>query len=314
MRLWLLFSSLQVPGRDGRAENNTLVPYWAEAMMSAKLNSLLVRFMAALARAVLGRDRFVRVAGYMLDAARFDNFPNEIEADGELLLQEQAVRMAPPGGFTVFDVGANVGKWSAYLLDAADRAGRRDVELHAFEPCSGTFEQLSARLKGHPLADRVRLTRCAMSDKSGSAIMNVMADGEGKNSLQEVDGRRLARREEVPLRTVDEYCRQNGITQLSLMKIDTEGHDFLVLEGASGLLARKAISLAQFEYTIWWMYSRKHLKDVFDLVIPHGYKVGKLTPRGIRFFNKWDLELENFRDSNFLVCREDVVSRMPTAW
>ena len=42
---------------------------------------------------------------------------------------------------------------------------------------------------------------------------------------------------------------------------------------------------------------------MFELVQPIGYKLGKVTPKGIEFYEAWDPELETYREGNYVACR-----------
>jgi hypothetical protein len=87
------------------------------------------------------------------------------------------------------------------------------------------------------------------------------------------------------------------------------------MRGASEMLRRHAIGLLQFEYNHQWILSRTYLRDVFTLLVPFGYHVGKITPKGIEFYEDWNTELETFRQGNYLACLGPWVARVPQiAW
>lgn len=68
------------------------------------------------------------------------------------------------------------------------------------------------------------------------------------------------------------------------------------------MLREQRIDVVQFEYNNMWITARCFLKDAMDLLQDCGYEVGKVTPRGIEFYEGWHWELETFRLSNFLAC------------
>jgi hypothetical protein len=65
-------------------------------------------------------------------------------------------------------------------------------------------------------------------------------------------------------------------------KIDTEGAEVEVLRA---LLTRIAEDqpIVQFEYGKTWLPSRSQLKDVYDMLGPLGYSIGRLHPKWVRF-------------------------------
>jgi FkbM family methyltransferase len=257
-----------------------------------------------------GRGQVVRAARFVLRRAYLD-VPNDMRTNGEALLQRWLVDLSSPGqGICVVDVGANVGRWSASMLEAASKAGRLDdLDLHAFEPSSYTFARLSRAIGDRP----VTLSQAALCERSGSAILHVIAPGAGINSLHEQsETREESAAEMVATSTLDEYARSARLSSIELLKIDTEGSDLAVLHGARGLLGQRRIAIAQFEYNYRWVHSRSYLRDAFSLLVPLGYRIGKLTPRGIEFYPRWDPDLETFVEGNYVACEQRIAMRLPS--
>ncbi len=157
------------------------------------------------------------------------------------------------------------------------------------------------------LGDRAQVHALALSSEPGRAELQIVKQGAGVNSLVPFDGDRKAiTTETVDVETVDRFCQKHGVAAITLLKVDAEGLDLSVLRGAREMLVRGDIGIAQFEYNWRWVASRTYLKDVFDLVagIP-SMSLGKLTPLGIEFYDKWHHELETFRESNYVLVRDD---------
>ena len=263
-----------------------------------------------LACRTVGRRNVVRAARFVLHHARLD-IPNDLRSNGESALQRWMVELSPPGRrIHVADVGANVGHWSSAMLSAARQTGRLgDLDLHAFEPSWHTFALLSNALDGQP----VSLHRVALCERSGSAALYVMAQGAGINSLhappKQLTG---VTTEEVQTTTLDEYAAHAELNHLTLVKIDTEGHDLAVLRGAQKLFTEQRISAVQFEYNHRWIAARSFLRDAFELLVPFGYGLGKLTPHGVEFYPEWDPDLETFVEGNYVACVPAVGTRIPS--
>jgi hypothetical protein len=117
--------------------------------------------------------------------------------------------------------------------------------------------------------------------------------------------------EEVATITLDSYAEQSGVARFALVKIDAEGHDLAVLRGARDLLADHRIAVAQFEYNHRWVLARFFLRDAFEFLLGLGYRVGKLTPRGVEFYPGWDADLETFVEGNYLACDPKVAAELP---
>jgi FkbM family methyltransferase len=261
----------------------------------------------------VGRRQVVRAARFVLRRASLD-VRNDMRTNGEELLQQWLLDLFPRGRrMHVLDVGANVGQWSTSMLAAARLAGREeDLDLHAFEPSSYTFARLSEALGAH----RVSLQQSALSERSGSSTLHVMAPGAGTNSLHALPARQTnISTEDVATTTLDEYAGGAGLDDIALVKIDTEGHDLAVLRGAERLLAEQRICVVQFEYNWRWVGGRSYLYDAFNLLDPAGYRLGKLTPRGVEFYPGWDADLETFIEGNYVAAIPRIAAQLPVvAW
>lgn len=128
-------------------------------------------------------------------------------------------------GDTVLDVGAHVGY---YTVLSAVLAGERGA-VWAFEPnpANARFLRRHAEING---LRQVRVTQAAVADANGTARFG-FGRGSGTGHLA-ADG-------EVEVRTVrlDDFCAEHGIAPAAV-KIDVEGAEGAVLEGARGVLAR----------------------------------------------------------------------------
>jgi len=146
---------------------------------------------------------------------------NEIEHTG-LVLQ------------CVLDVGANVGQSSSVYLNQFPRA-----QVHAFEPVSNNFKQLS--MLAH---SRLKVNRMAIGAEEGFAKI-YLSENAGMHSMIVAESKE--RFETVKLTTVQNYCKENEIDRIGLLKIDTEGSDLEVLQGAKNLLENSQIDFVQVE-------------------------------------------------------------------
>jgi FkbM family methyltransferase len=256
---------------------------------------------------VAGRRNVVRAARFALNCARID-FGFDMHLNGEFALQGWILDLLPGGGGVhVVDVGANVGEWSRPLLDLAESRGRLDeLDLHAFEPCAETFRQLTESI-GNSSAS---LQQVALSDHAGEVTLHISPGRSYLNSFHAMPGRHTAE-EAVTTTTLDAYAQRTHLSRIDLLKIDAEGHDLAVLKGASDLLRDRRIGTVLFEYNDSWIFARHYIQDVYDLLEPLGYQLGKLTPWGIEFYPRWNSGLETFREAMYVACRKDVAERLP---
>jgi FkbM family methyltransferase len=300
---------LGVKGRDYRPTKKG-IENWGKSMgRSVGIRERAARWITGL----LGRQATVRLGRFLLNAGRADGC-NAIDSDGELLIARQFLggvdRNAP---ICAMDVGANIGDYSAALLEFLLPEGtERPVRWIAFEPFPETAQTLKGRLR--PWLDRrvAQIEELALSDQSGVGQLLVLGANEGTNSLVAVaDGTdRLPHR--VLLETLDQFCQKQGIDQIDWLKIDAEGHDAAILAGADRMFSSRRIGAAQFEYNWRWVGDRKFLRDVFEMADRWGYRVGKVTYLGLELYDGWRPELETFVENNFLLIRPDLLPRVRT--
>ena len=122
------------------------------------------------------------------------------------------------------DVGANIG---AYSLVAAS-TGARCV---AFEPTSLAYRYLAENVALNKLQERIEPQQCAVGAEAGSIrltagmgeVNHVLEAGEMVESIQ------------VPMVSLDGFFA--GRTPPTLIKIDVEGFEAAVVDGAAGLIS-----------------------------------------------------------------------------
>jgi FkbM family methyltransferase len=130
-------------------------------------------------------------------------------------------------GSTVVDVGANVG---FFTLRFASWVGEQGHVI-AIEPDVHNFRTLAAKIDGAGLQRRVRLHQAAAAAAAGSLRLkrNELHPGDHRITL---GGEGIA----VPAVTVDDVVAAAGAKRVSLVKIDVQGAEMLVLAGAKRTL------------------------------------------------------------------------------
>jgi len=131
------------------------------------------------------------------------------------------------------DVGANIGYFTCLMGKLAGPSG----SVLAIEPEPQNFELLQRNLKLNNLTN-VTLHACALGASAGSAMLGLYkAANRGRHSLVDTQAKTQI---EVPVKTLDELVRTAGpnIKAWSLLKIDVEGYEGFVLDGARETLPR----------------------------------------------------------------------------
>jgi len=202
----------------------------------------------------------------------------------------------------IVDVGAHFGESAGEF-----RRVFSDARIVAAEPSPTAFALARERLTS---AD-VEMHQTALSDEAGSVELfdyEAKSAGSQHASIFE-DVFRLGKKDakwtpvSVVATTLDLLCAQSQIERVDFLKIDTEGCEFKVLKGATGLLARGAIDVIQFEFNEMNVFSRVFMADFFGLL--PGYALYRLLPSGLLPLNPhWQLGANFFAFQNIVAIRK----------
>jgi FkbM family methyltransferase len=86
--------------------------------------------------------------------------------------------------------------------------------------------------------------------------------------------------EEINLTTIDSFCVSNGIENIDFLKIDVEGHELNVLQGAKRMIENEKIRFIQFEFGGCNIDSRTFFQDFFYL-LNDKYKIYRVFRNGL---------------------------------
>lgn len=167
-------------------------------------------------------------------------------------------------GETAVDAGANIGVMTAAMAKAVGPSGR----VVAFEPSPKVFTRLTENCRQWDCQHaKVELHARALSSENGTATLYVPTLDVRNHGLASMLNRRLFSTEEVTVSTGRLDALFKG-EQLSLLKIDVEGHEEPLLRGAEGLLASHAIRDVIFEN-----FDHSYPNVAAQLLQSHGYSI-----------------------------------------
>ncbi|MGA1592886.1 MAG: FkbM family methyltransferase [Candidatus Nanopelagicales bacterium] len=190
----------------------------------------------------------------------------------ELELTRKIVQLAKQGGLFV-DVGANYGYFSC--LWAASNPENRVI---AFEASPRNAVPLRENIAKNHLEAQVDVYDIALGKEVGNLPFSFMSDeqtGWGGLSLKEE-----MNTINVPVVTLDQFWTELAYQPIDVLKIDTEGADTWVLEGASQLLRDKRIKHIFFEENEVRMSALDILSETAKkLLVSCGYKLRPIGER-----------------------------------
>ena len=178
----------------------------------------------------------------------------------------------------VLDVGANTGQFASEI-----RQGGYTGKIVSFEPLSKAHSELLSSSamdymwEAHP--------RCALGDHNGEIEINIAGNSFSSSILPMLESHRSAApesayegKERAPIKTLDAVAGQYlKDAQAPFLKIDTQGFEWLVLDGARDTLPQ--IKGILVELSLVPLYGGQHLwREVIDRLEAEGFTLWALTP------------------------------------
>lgn len=178
----------------------------------------------------------------------------------------------------VFDVGANTGQFGKMLRESGYR-GR----IVSFEPLSLAREQLLAESRNDSLWEVA--PQAAIGSEEGEIEIHIAGNSQSSSVLEMLDAHssaasesRYIGSERVPLQRLDSLVPSNlHQDSVSFLKIDTQGYEDRVLNGAEGILDR--IAGMQLELSLVPLYEGQRLfGDLIEQLQATGFELWAISP------------------------------------
>jgi FkbM family methyltransferase len=174
------------------------------------------------------------------DTVTYKNFTIQGIQDNELKKELFAdvykmKNVFPKEGDVVLDIGAFRGETAIVFADAVGKSGK----VYAFEPIKNSFEIMKQNILTNGLSATIEPVNmgCSSSPKTSSAVS--VESGAPWNFISDDDGSIP-----VQLTTIDDYVFSNNIEKVDFIKMDVEGFENDVLEGAEKVLQKFRPKLA----------------------------------------------------------------------
>ncbi len=208
-----------------------------QALLNRELEDMFQRVgLYGAATHLLGKPFFVT------SPEGFKNWLVALRLINEIILQEEyRARGRIKGDSIVIDAGANIGVFGTLAATIA-----RQGNVYAFEPTRATFDVLKENLKPYPNA--VAIQRALGNREGTTELLIESTSGEGNTLSESGMGGSYSCTEIVSVTTVDSFVREYDLPRVDFIKIDTEGFEGKILEGAAETIKQyhPALSLSAY--------------------------------------------------------------------
>jgi len=177
----------------------------------------------------------------------------------------------------ILDVGANTGGFAKMLRDFG-----YDGKIVSFEPCSKAREYLLKNSMVDPLWEIA--PRAAIGAENTEVEINIAANSSSSSVLDMMDSHisaaphsRYIDKETVPLKTLDDIAPQYFDSKSKVfLKIDTQGYESMVLDGAEGVM-ENVVGL-QLEMSFVSLYKGQVLYDeLIERLKAYGFNIWAIS-------------------------------------
>lgn len=228
---------------------------------------------------------------HALSARGYNNYRNNQESGESYFIKEILANANPK---LCIDVGANIGEYTKEILE------NTESRVIAFEPVPTTFEKLRKETESY--IDRITYENIGVGAINEELIIHFNSDASAHASFsEEVKQINYVTNEEkisVPVVTLDSYFRDNNITQVDFIKIDTEGFESEVFKGAERIFAELKPKFIQIEFN-WHQLFRNTSLHYFSQKL-QGYDMYQLIPNGWINRDPKDPLVNIYNYSNFI--------------
>jgi len=180
---------------------------------------------------------------------------------------------------TIFDVGAFTGETALIY----NKYFKNQCEIYSFEPYENSFLEL----KKHTSAfENIKPFNIALGNNDELAQLHVNnflatnsflpSDPDGVKAWG-VGLLETKTKVDVPMQTIDIFIREHKINQIDILKMDTQGSEYLVLEGAEKSMKAGKIKIIFAEIIVMPTYTgQMDLDEIFRMYKNYGFELYSL--------------------------------------
>ena len=187
-----------------------------------------------------------------------------------------------------FDVGANTGQSIERFLKIHNNS-----HIHSFEPTPELFNQLNIKYSSFK---NIKINNCGLGNTNSKLIFNTYKDhkinsfnsiekeskfGKSRMLNSKSNDKNFEKKIEVNIGTIDKYCEDNQINHIDLLKVETQGTEDKILEGAQGLLKKNKVCIIELALILGVAYNKSlSFYDIEKFLNLYDYKLIAISDSG----------------------------------
>ena len=182
----------------------------------------------------------------------------------------------------ILDIGGNKGQSIDKYLRIFDQP-----IIHSFEPVKAEYDYMYKKFRNNK---NIFLNNFALGDKTEKKEFNITAKTDNssfnkinlgtdwlKERSKEFDTTEtgyITSIQKVNVIKLDDYCKENNINQIDLMKIDTQGYEDKVLEGSVNIIKENKIKAIKTEIMFDNVYDKYFsFSDIEKFIVPNNFRM-----------------------------------------
>ena len=217
--------------------------------------------------------RFIKKAFNLLGLEiRKTTFSNALKSQEKLINN-------PNSEITILDIGAYNGSTALQYAEAFPNA-----TIHSFEPFPEAYLEL---VKNTEDKQNIRSHQLGLSSSVGTTTLysNSFAPTnslfkthlEGENTWGNTNVLKPLGELEINTITLDEFVKQNQIDKIDILKLDVQGAEYMVLEGAHETLKKRKVGIVYTEIITMPTYeNQKSIEEIIAIYKSYGFELFNL--------------------------------------
>ncbi len=189
----------------------------------------------------------------------------------------------------LLDIGANIGYYTMLGYKA-----NMDMKIHSFEPMRQTYGVLKKNVDSINSQRNITAYQTALGSSSSHVRIEQKADS-GHNSLLPTKNPSTGRFEEIEVKRLADVLSVTG--KKILFKIDAEGYEFEVLQGAEQILDNNECTIIlEFTPSFFRHLSKdadKYSKHFLNFLVNKGFRIYELDKFWTKPIDNIDLFIKN---------------------